>query len=157
MSIKSQREQVNPSEENDCKNWELLWKHRERGRDVETVKCSNTLSDRSNGKRQSELRRNEWQKDGNEKRDSLSKAPWSENEVYLFKPAIVPEFHYDEQWVNILFFNLSSICICSRVLKWAVGSECSKDKRNIVMSILQPVVQRNDILKQFFSFSPPWK
>lgn len=45
------------------------------------MKCSNTQSDRSNGESQSELRRNEWQKDGNEKRDSLSKDPRSENEV----------------------------------------------------------------------------
>jgi len=117
-----------------------------------TVKCSNTRSDRSNRERQSELRRNEWQKDGNEKRDSLSIYPWSENEVHLLKPAIALEFDYDEQRVNFLFFNLNSICICSSVPKWAVGFECSKDKRNIVRSILQAVVQRNDILKQMFFF-----
>lgn len=68
------------------------------------MKCSNTQSDRSNGESQSELRRNE-------KRDSLGKDPQSENEVYLFKPAMVLEFYYDEQRVNFMLFNLNSIYI----------------------------------------------
>lgn len=35
---------MNPSEENDYTNWELLWKHREKGRNVETGWNAATLS-----------------------------------------------------------------------------------------------------------------